>query len=260
MQGICDDLTAEHAALDDVVAALPASEWARPTPAAGWSIGDSISHLWFFDLRAAMALSPETVDAFTADAELLLAGSPDGTDPSVEVGRAITPTELLESWRRDREALVELARGVDPSARIPWYGPAMAARSFITARLMETWAHGQDVRDALGLPPLVSERLKHVAHIGVRARPYAYVINHLTMPAEDVRVELTAPDGSTWAWGTSEVDRVSGPAIDFCLVATQRRHLDDVSLAIEGPGAAEWMRVVQTFAGPPGTGRAPGEH
>ncbi len=262
MQQICDDLTDEHAALDDVVASLPAPVWDDSTPAAGWSIRDAISHLWFFDQRAAMALSPDTVADFLADAEAMLAASAaGGPDESVEVGRAIAVPELLDAWRADRARLLALARTVDPSSRIPWYGPAMAARSFLTARLMETWAHGQDVRDALGLPPEVSDRLKHVAHIGVRARPFAYAINRLTLPSSDVRVELDAPGGGTWTWGDeSSVDRVTGAAIDFCLVVTQRRHVADTGLVTTGPGAAEWMGIAQAFAGPPGSGRRPGGH
>ncbi|MEY4371235.1 MAG: hypothetical protein RL219_4 [Actinomycetota bacterium] len=259
MQQICDDLEAEHAALDAVVAPLDASAWGQSTPAAGWSIGDSISHLWFFDQRARLALHPDTVEEFRADAARLTSGLTSGVDPSVEVGRAITPAELLANWRADRSRLIALARSVDPSARIPWYGPAMAARSFITARLMETWAHGQDIRDALGLAPEATERLRHVAHIGVRARPFAYATNSRALPDADVRVELRSPSGELWEWGdASSVDRVTGSALEFCLVATQRRHVADTSLAVSGPLAAEWMGIAQAFAGPPGGGRRPG--
>jgi len=136
----------------------------------------------------------------------------------------------------------------------------MAARSFITARLMETWAHGQDVRDSLGLAPEASGRLRHVAHIGVRARPFAYATNQRDLPAGDIRVELRSPDGETWAWGDETApDRVVGDALDFCLVVTQRRHVDDTALDVAGPLAAEWMSIAQAFAGPPGGGRRAGE-
>lgn len=259
MQAICDDLAAEHAALDAVVAPLQTSDWARPTPAAGWHIGDCISHLWFFDQRARMALDPVTVNDFVAEAKHLMSGAL-GSDPAVDAGRAITPAQLLENWRGDRQQLLALGRTTDPSARIPWYGPAMAARSFITARLMETWAHGQDVRDALGLPPEVSMRLKHVAHIGVRARAFAYANNNKQLPEGDVRVELTAPDGSLWTWGDeSAPDVVRGPAIDFCLMVTQRRHVADTALEVVGPLAQDWIGIAQAFAGPPGPGREPGQ-
>ena len=261
MHPICDDLAGEHAALDAVVAPLSADVWDEATPAAGWTIRDSISHLWFFDQRARMALSPETLADFRADAERLLAsGAASGPDPSVEVGRALRPHELLAAWRADRGRLLDLARTVDPSARIEWYGPAMGARSFITARLMETWAHGQDVRDALGLAPEVSDRLRHVAHIGVRARPYAYAVNGRALPEREVRVVLDVPGGGEWTWGDPAApDKVSGAAIDFCLVVTQRRHAADTALVVEGRLAEEWLGLAQAFAGPAGPGRRPGE-
>lgn len=258
MQTICDDLQAEHVALDVVVAGLDPAQWDLATPAAGWSIRDSISHLWFFDQRARMALDESTRADFLADAQQLLAAVGGGDDPSVSCGRALMPADLLESWRADRARLLDVARAADPSSRIPWYGPAMAARSFVTARLMETWAHGQDVRDALGLPPEASARLVHVAHIGVRARPFAYAINGLELPEHDVFVQLTAPDGQEWTWGdVASPDRVGGSALDFCLVVTQRRNVADTSLEIEGAGAWQWMGIAQAFAGPPGQGRAP---
>ena len=255
MKPICDDLFAEHLALDELVAGLSEAEWSAPTPAAGWSIRDQISHLWFFDQRAAMALRDP--DAFAADMQWLMAAG--GTHASVEPGRAITGAELLAAWRTDREDLIVLARTVDPSSRVPWYGPAMAARSFVTARLMETWAHGQDVADALGVTPPATARLRHVAHIGVRARPFSYLINSLPMPEAPVCVGLTAPDGTLWQWGELAADSIRGDALDFCLVVTQRRHVSDTALVVEGTAATEWIGIAQAFAGDPGGGRVPGQ-
>jgi uncharacterized protein (TIGR03084 family) len=255
MDQICDDLLAEHADLDEVVASLDEAGWNTATPAAGWAVRDQISHLWFFDQRALLAL--EDADAFAADTQQLMASG--GTAASVEPGRAISGQELLAAWRRDRAALVARARDTDPSARVPWYGPAMAARSFITARLMETWAHGQDVCDALGRQRVPTSRLRHVAHIGVRARPFSYLINSLELPEAGVHVSLRGPDGTTWEWGEPSDQRVSGDALDFCLVVTQRRHPSDTALVVEGAVAQEWIRIAQAFAGEPGGGRAPGQ-
>jgi len=256
VDAICDDVTAEQEDLDRIVSAPDVLE--RPTPAPGWTVGDQISHLWFFDQRALMALTDP--DAFAADAEQMLAALERGTDPSVLQGRAVSGEQLLSSWRRDRATLVDRARAVDPKSRVPWYGPAMGARSFLTARLMETWAHGQDIADALGIERPATERLRHVAHIGVGARPFSYVANGRSMPEEPVRVELTAPSGDTWTWGADDVaDRVTGPALDFCLLATQRRHRADLDVRAEGPGADEWLDIAQAFAGPPGAGRRAGQ-
>lgn len=252
---LCADLAAEHGALDALVANLDEPQWSTITPAVGWSVRDQISHLWFFDQRAVMAMVDPA--AFADDIQWLLANG--GTAASVEAGRAMSGESLLAAWRADRERLLGVAGTIDPSVRVPWYGPAMAARSFITARLMETWAHGQDVADALGVQRTPTQRLRHVAHIGVRARPFSYLVNGKQMPDTPVYVELAAPDGSTWQWGDPGADRVSGTALDFCLVVTQRRHVADTALSVEGEAAQEWIAIAQAFAGDAGGGRAPGQ-
>jgi uncharacterized protein (TIGR03084 family) len=250
------DLTAEHAALDARVAGLDESGWRTLTPADGWTVADSVSHLWFFDGTAALAASDPA--AFAASTQALLAEFGGGGDPSIAGGRAITGAELLQRWRDGRAALVAALEPLPPDTRVPWYGPAMSAASFTTARLMETWAHGQDVADALGLPPVVSDRLRHICHIGVRARPYAYMVNGLDRPTAPVAVELVAPDGSTWGWDVGTAQRITGTALDFALVVTQRRHPADTALATEGDDAAQWLGIAQAFAGPAGAGRPAG--
>jgi uncharacterized protein (TIGR03084 family) len=255
MRSICDDLAAEHRDLDEIVAGLDDAEWNAATPSPGWAIRDQISHLWFFDQRAVMALTD--LDAFAEDVKWLAENG--GTDASIEPGRLMKPAELLGAWRADRQRLIEVAAGLDPSTRVPWYGPAMGARSFITARLMETWAHGQDVADALSVVRRPTTRLRHVAHIGVRARPFSYVVNNMTMPDVDVAVRLIGPDGDSWEWGDPEAPNfVTGPALDFCLVVTQRRNVADTRLDVVGHAATEWIGIAQAFAGSVGAGRAPG--
>jgi uncharacterized protein (TIGR03084 family) len=262
MRSICDDLAREHRDLDDIVAGADDAQWIIDTPSPGWTVRDQISHLWFFDQRALMALTDR--GAFAEDLRWLVANG--GTDASIEPGRSMRPSELLDRWREDREHLVKVAATVDPSTRVPWYGPAMGARSFITARLMETWAHGQDVADALAVVRRPTARLRHVAHIGVRARPFSYLVNNMTMPAVVVAVRLTGPDGDHWEWGemsppgnANTTNSVSGPALDFCLVVTQRRNLGDTQLSVVGDAATEWMGIAQAFAGGAGAGRAAGQ-
>jgi uncharacterized protein (TIGR03084 family) len=255
MRSICGDLAAEHADLDNLVGSLSDAAWLIDTPSPRWSIRDQISHLWFFDQRAVLALTD--ADAFAADALRLMANG--GIDASIDAGRSIEPAELLDGWRKDRQELLDAASIVDPSVRVPWYGPPMAARSFITARLMETWAHGQDVADALAIVRQPTTRLRHVAHIGVRARPFSYVIHGVTMPDADVAVHLHGPSGEQWDWGESPDNSVSGSALDFCLVVTQRRHLADTRLKVVGDAAIEWMQIAQAFAGGVGAGRAAGQ-
>jgi uncharacterized protein (TIGR03084 family) len=136
----------------------------------------------------------------------------------------------------------------------------MSVASALTARLMETWAHGQDIADTVGAHREPTPRLRHVAHIGVGARPFSYAAHQLAPPAEPVRVELVGPDGELWTWGPADArDRVTGPALDFCLLVTQRRHRADTAVAAAGPGADLWLSIAQAFAGPPGSGREPGQ-
>ena len=255
MRSICDDLAAEHGDLDDIVTDLNDGQWLVETPSPGWAIRDQISHLWFFDQRALMALTDP--DAFAADVQWLIASG--GTDASILPGRLVSAEELLQRWRDDRQRLVDVAATVDPATRVQWYGPAMGARSFITARLMETWAHGQDVADALSVVRRPTARLRHVAHIGVRARPFSYLVHGLQMPDVEVAVRLAAPDGDAWQWGESATDSVTGSALDFCLVVTQRRNIADTRLVVTGDAASEWMGIAQAFAGGAGLGREPGQ-
>ena len=122
--------------------------------------------------------------------------------------------------------MVKAFAEVPPGTKIPWYGPPMSPASFATARLMEYWAHGQDVVDALGITREPTARLKHIAHLGVRTRGFSYAVRGKEVPEGEVRVTLTAPDGSTWEWGSGD-DAIVGTAEDFCLRVTQRRHRAD---------------------------------
>ena len=252
---LVDDLADEHRALDERVAGLHAPGWATSTPAEGWTIADSISHLAFFDRKATLALTDP--DGFTRHLGELAADA--GTAPDVALARTGDHGMLLEAWRDGRAALLAAARAADPTVRVPWYGPAMGFASFVSARLMETWAHGQDIADALGLPPVTTSRLRHILHLGVGARAYSFRVRGRHDPGDPVRVEAQAPaGGDPWTWGPADAtDAVRGPAVDLALVLTQRRHLADTAISVEGPTAQAWMAIAQAFAGPPGPGRAP---
>lgn len=253
------DLTAEGDDLDALVADLPAADWARPTPSTGWTIAHQIAHLAWTDGVATLAATD--ADAFTAQVQAALSRIDTFVDEAASEGAAIAPAELLARWRSGRSALAAALADVPAGTKLPWFGPPMSAASMATARLMETWAHGQDVADALAITRTPTARLRHVAHIGVRTRDFAYAVNDRTPPAEPFRVELTAPDGELWTWGPQEAtQRVTGPALDFCLRVTQRRHRDDLALAAVGADADAWLDIAQAFAGPPGTGRPAGAH
>jgi uncharacterized protein (TIGR03084 family) len=257
MRGLLADLTAETRVLEALLAPLDEAGWDRPTPAPGWAIRDQVSHLAYFDEAAvAAATDPGRFGAEAAELMTRGAGFPD------EIARrhhAMPPTELLGWFRAARTRFVSVFTSLEAKARLPWYGPGMSAASSVTARLMETWAHGQDVADALGVRRQPSARLRHVAHLGVSTFGFAFALNGRPVPRQRVRVELTAPDGSIWTWGPAGApDVVDGTALDFCLVVTQRRNIADTALRVTGPLATEWMGIAQAFAGPPGPGRPPG--
>jgi uncharacterized protein (TIGR03084 family) len=248
------DLRAEGEALDAVVASLADADWRRSTPAAGWTIAMQIAHLAWTDTQALRAATDAA--GFAEWAAGGAAELPALVDDAAADGAAEEPAELLARWRDGRSALAEALAGLPPGSRLPWFGPPMSVASMATARLMETWAHGLDVTDALERPPSVSARLRHIAHLGVRTRDFAFGQHGLPAPADPFRVELTAPDGEPWAWGPEDAgQRVTGPALDFCLRVTQRRHRADLALTAVGADADRWLDLAQAFAGPSGAGR-----
>ena len=253
---VVDDLAAESAEVDAMVAGLDAGQWRTPTPAPGWTVAHQIAHLAWTDEAALLAVGePESFANLLRNA----AHDPYGyVDAGAEQGARGEPAALLARWHRGRADLDRHLRELPDGARIAWFGPPMSAASMATARLMETWAHGLDVADALGLDPEPTPRLRHVAHLGVRTRGFAYLVRELDPPEAPVRVELTGPGGELWSWGPHDADqRVLGPALDFCLLVTQRRHVDDLALVAVGADAEHWLTIAQAFAGPPGAGRAP---
>jgi uncharacterized protein (TIGR03084 family) len=253
---IAADLAAEQAALAAVVEGLPEEEWSRPTPAAGWAVQDQIAHLALGEELAALAATD--AGAFFSSLAEAAADIAGYEQAMLARGRALPPAEVVAWWRRAAAAARAAVIPLDPETRLPWVGPPMKPRTFLTARLMETFAHGQDVRDALGLPPDPTPRLRHVAHLGVATRGFSYANRGRTAPIAPVRVDLAGPGGEAWSWGPADAaDRIAGPVLDFCLVVTQRRHIADTRLQVAGEAAAEWMRLAQAFGGPPTDGRPP---
>ncbi len=257
MRGLLADLTAETRVLEAMLAPLDEAGWDRPTPAPRWAIRDQVSHLAYFD-EAAVAAATDPA-RFRADAADLMTQGAGFPDEIARRYRRMPPPELLRWFRAARTGFVSVFTNLDAKARLPWYGPDMSAASSVTARLMETWAHGQDVADALGVRRPPAARLRHIAHLGVSTFGFAFALNRRPVPQQRVRVELTAPDGSVWTWGPEDApDLVDGTAFDFCLVVTQRRNIADTALRVTGPLAAEWMGIAQAFAGAPGPRRPPG--
>ncbi len=253
---LADDLRAETAELEKLLAPLADAAWDTPTPAPGWAIRDQVSHLAYFDEAATTAaLDP---DRFRAERDAFIASGGSITEEIAQEKRALAIPALHAWFRMARAALLDALTSLDPGTRVPWYGPDMSVASSLTARIMETWAHGQDVADALGAERTPTRALRQVAHIGARTMPNSFAARGLAVPDAPVYVSLVSPDGDRWTWGSADAaDRVEGDAVEFCLVVTQRRHVDDTSLVVTGAVATRWMEIAQAFAGPPGPGRAP---
>lgn len=256
---ITADLRAEHDALDAVVAPLDGERWSTPTPSPGWTVADQIAHLTYFDGTAVTAITdPERFERETAQLLEQVTSGTDMDEATLGWRHGQSPAELLARWRRTRSLLIEAAGILTDDDRVAWYGPSMGARSFLTARLMEVWAHGQDVVDAVGGHRPATDRLRHIAQLGVITRKWSYVNRGLEAPPGSVRVELAAPSGATWTWNEDATDgSVTGPAEDFCLVVTQRRHVDDTALETTPGLARDWMERAQAFAGTPTEGPPP---
>lgn len=256
---VVEDLVAEQEALDRVVAELTDEQFRLPTPSERWSVADQLGHLTYFDTTATLAITdPAAFADHKSQLTSSLADAPAVDELTLGSFRRLDPPEQLAAWRHGRLDLEAAARTLADDARVEWYGPSMGSKSFLTARLMEVWAHGQDVCDAVGASRPASDRLRHIAQLGVITRGWSYLVRGEEPPDDPVRVELTSPSGDVWRWGDDgAADAVIGPAEDFCLVVTQRRHVDDTELAITGDAARDWMVKAQAFAGGPTTGPEP---
>jgi uncharacterized protein (TIGR03084 family) len=261
VRSIIVDLDAETDALRQAVEDLGEEGWTRGTPAEGWTVATQVAHLLWTDEVAVLAASSRRSEADKAawDQVVLEAiGNPSGFVDAGAMAIAQRPRdEVLARWRTAGQALREALLGYPAGEKMPWFGPPMSPASMATARFMETWAHAQDVYDAAGHRPRPTDRIRHVAHLGVRTRDFAYSVHGEEPPADEFLVQLVAPSGETWSWGPADAAQtVTGSAYDFCLLVTQRAHRDATDLVTTGADAEHWLSIAQAFAGPPGGGRA----
>ncbi len=261
MKTMIEDLRAEYAELAGLARTLAPAQWAERSAFYGWTAWDEIAHLCFFDETALLAATD--ADAFARDTAALTAHLATGREISAiarDKYRHFDGTALLAHWEPISSQLVDALAALDAKARLPWYGPSMSARSFASARLMETWAHGQDVWDVVRRRRPAGHRLRHIAHIGVTTFGWSFVNRKRPVPQVVPCVELRAPDGGApWTWGDpASPEHVRGSALDFCLLVTQRRNLADTALVCTDGAAREWLSIAQCFAGEPADAPAPG--
>ncbi len=258
MDEVLRDLADEGDDLDRVVSGLSRDQWQRATPAPGWTIAHQVGHLASSDRLATLAATD--AEAFAVRRAELAGDFDAAVEASAGEFAADPPEQLLSNWREARSGLLAALAAGQAGQRVPWIVEPVSPATLATTRLMELFGHGQDIRDALGVERPVTDRIAHVARLGVRTRDFAFVTRGLTPPAGEFRVELSSPSGQTWAWGPEDAEQgVSGPLLDFCLLVTQRRHRDDLGLVARGPDAGRWLDFAQAYAGPPGPGRAPGQ-
>ena len=257
LQQVLADLTAEGDRLDALVRDLDDAGWRTPTPAPGWDVATQVAHLlWTDEVALKAATDKEAWDAVVLGA----IDDPEGfvdTEAARLAGELNPGDELLERWRAGRTALRDALTAYPHGEKMPWFGPPMSAASMATARLMETWAHSLDVHEGLGAPVEDTDRIRHIAHLGVRTRNYAFSVHGLDAPADEFRIDLVSPSGDVWSWGPEDATQtLTGTAGDFCRLATQRVHRDDTDLVATGADAEHWLTIAQAFAGPPGAGRS----
>ena len=250
------DFLGETQALGQLLAPLPDSAFSEATQFKGWTINDVIRHLHFWNRAASLQLTDE------GELTRMISGAMGAGGMRAfekETLGGLAGQALREAWLGTAADVAGLYANADPKARLKWAGPDMSARSSITARLMETWAHGQEVYDHLGVERVDHDRIKNIAHLGVQTFGWTYVVRRMEAPPVAPFVRLTAPSGDIWMWGQEgAVNSVTGSATEFCQVVTQVRNVADTKLDVRGAVARQWMGMAQCFAGKAETPPAPG--
>jgi enediyne biosynthesis protein E11 len=252
------DIITEGEALDKIVAGLDASQWALPTPAPGWTVKHQVAHLAsVFRIAALAGSDPDLFVKATAGAD---------KDFDAAVSEMLKPylaaptDDLFARWRAEREAAVTALAALPPAQLVPWVARQLPASVLACAGMMELFAHGQDIADTVGAHREHTDRIGHLAWFATRNRDFGYQVRGLTPPQAPFRYELTAPSGATWEFGPADADqRITGPALDFCLLVTRRRHRDDLAVRATGADADQWLDIAQAYRGSPGPGRQPGQ-
>jgi uncharacterized protein (TIGR03084 family) len=247
MVGIVGDLVTEQQRVAALIADFNESDWERQACSCDWTFKDEILHIGAFDYAAVVMMEgkAENVRVFA--------------DPYFQHDernrvmrfRHLGGHEVAEKWRTVRERMNTLLLERNPRDRIAWApGLPMAARSLASARLMELWAHSVDITDALGMEPVVEERITATLFLSWQARPYAYHINRLQLPDTPMYLDIELPSGTRWTKGKPEAaNYIKGTAKDWALVAVRRRNWMDMGLEVVGAEARRYASLVQTFAG-----------
>ncbi len=257
-QGVLSALKADAAELRRLLSGLDAAEWTTPTPAPGWTITHQVAHLAATFQRAGLAAGDP--DAFR---DVMAHAEPDLADEVAAVMRPYLelPTDKLrDRWYEEMVTAADALAAVPPGEEVPWLVNPLPPAVLASGGLMELFAHGQDIADALGERLERTDRIGHLVGFVVHTRQFGYLASGMTPPEADFRFEVTAPSGALWTFGPPDASqRIEGPAVDLCLLAARRRHHADLSLVATGEHAQRWLEIAQAYRGPAGAGRAPGQ-
>lgn len=251
------DLTVKAQEFERLLSTLDVAAWGTPTPAPGWTVKHQVAHLTaVFRMAGTAAADPARFQ------QLASTLSPD-FDANVAAAMApflaTEPPILLSRWRTESAGAISALAAVPQDQPVPWLVRPLPPAVLAAAGMMELFGHGQDVLDALGVQRQQTDRLWHVVAFATRTWDFGYQARGLTPPAEPFRFELTAPSGVPWTFGPEGAQTISGPAVDFCLLVTRRRHRADLALTATGPEADHWLDIAQAYRGPAGEGRRPGQ-
>jgi uncharacterized protein (TIGR03084 family) len=248
-------------ALYKLLEPLEESDWSRKTQFKDWTVSDVIGHLHMWNCAADWTLNGDDV-AFTQMLEKYWAALESGQTRMAFTDQWMNEPsgrKRLQIWREYCVGTAERFAQADPRARVQWAGPSMSVRSCITARLMETWSHGQALYDLLGVEREDSDSIKNIAVLGVNTYGWTFDVRGLEKPGEMPYLRLTAPSGAIWEWNTPNNDnRIEGSAVEFCQVVAQTRNVQDTHLEVTGEPATRWMSLAQCFAGGANEPPAPG--
>jgi uncharacterized protein (TIGR03084 family) len=259
MRQLLAEVRVEYEELTALLDGLASQDWDRRTAFFGWTVADEVMHLHLIDSFGVVAVTDR--DDFMKMLADIRALQADGVELSAQMRMrygALAPAALLASWQAGYADMLARFAAADGESRMPWFGPDMSVDSFAAARQMEVWAHGQDIYDALRIRRVVRDTVRNICDLGVRTQGWSFRNRQLDRPPPP-HVRLIAPSGAVWSWNDGAADSIIGPAEDFALIVTQRRHVDDTRLELDGAGARQWMEIAQCFAGPPETGPAAGE-
>lgn len=248
MQKIVEALGAQQAELDGLLAGLDADGWAAPTRCPGWTVADVVLHLAQTDELGTASAQGRLAEVAGHWIDPAQGTVDDAAEIAVGAERGLAPVDLLARWRAAVAAECAALLACSAAARCNWVVGDLSARTLATTRLAECWIHTGDVAAALGVDLAPTDRLWHIARLAWVTLPYAFSRAGLEPPGS-LLISLDSPSGRTWSFGEDYgATKLTGPAVDFCLLAARRLDPTQARLSAEGPDADAVLAHVRTYA------------